>query len=175
MPTEGPIVAEIPTPTPGATAPDQSPIVATPRPTVHPTPRPTVNPTPTPTVHPTPRPTVNPTPTPTVQPTPRPTVHPTPTPEPVVGKVHKPRPPCPGDTSGPPGHNKVSPPPARPCTPVAHGKAAGSNGMVVVLPLALGGLAAAIRTRFVLASRRLVRASRSRTGRRRDRRVHGQA
>jgi hypothetical protein len=38
--------------------------------------------------------------------------------------------------------------------------------MVVVLPLALGGLAATIRTRFALGSRRIVRATRA-TSRRR--------
>jgi hypothetical protein len=112
------------------------------------------------------------TPRPTVRPTPRPT----PSPEPVAGKVHKPRPPCPGDASGPPGHNKVAPPPSRPCTPgTPNGNGSGGNGMVVVLPLALGGLAATIRTWFLLSSRRLVRATRSKRGHRRAGRVHGEA
>ncbi|HYX10543.1 MAG TPA: hypothetical protein VE817_01090 [Candidatus Acidoferrum sp.] len=146
-PTEGPIVAVAPTPTPGTTNPSPSPAVSTPRPTHQPTPQPTA--------HPTPRP--------TAKPTPRPTARPTATPEPVTGKVSKPRPPCPGDGSGPPGHNKVEPPPGRPCS--AKGKGSGGTGMVVVLPLALGGLAATIRARLMLGSRRMVRATRAKAGR----------
>jgi hypothetical protein len=137
-PTGGPIVAVAPTPTPGSTNPSPSPAVPTPRPTHQPTPRPTA----------------------------QPTAHPTATPAPVTGKVARPRPPCPGDASGPPGHNKVEPPPGRPCSP--KGKGAGGNGMVVVLPLALGGLAATIRARLMLGSRRILRITRAKTGRRRD-------
>jgi hypothetical protein len=109
------------------------------------------------------------TPRPTVRPTAAPTPKPTPSPSPVAGKVSKPRPPCPGDASGPPGHHKVVPPPGRPCAPAtSNGNGHGGNGLVVVLPLALGGLAATIRTRFKLSSRRLVRATGSTRRRRRD-------
>jgi hypothetical protein len=148
IPTEPPVVAVIPTPTAGTTRPSQSPLVSTPRPTVRPTAHPTTHPTP----------------------------NPTPTAEPVAGKVIKPRPPCPGDASRPPGHHKVAPPPARPCTPAtSNGNGHGGNGLVVVLPLALGGLAATIRTRFMLSSRRLVRATGSLRRRRRGAGVHGES
>ena len=103
------------------------------------------------------------TPRPTVGPTAHPTPNPTPIPEPVADKVNKPRPPCPGDASGPPGHHKVVLPPGRPCAPAtSNGNGHGGNGLVVVLPLALGGVAATIRTRVMLSSRRLVRATGSR-------------
>jgi hypothetical protein len=39
--------------------------------------------------------------------------------------------------------------------------------MVVILPLALAGLATSVRTRFLLGSRRLVGAARTETARRR--------
>jgi len=51
---------------------------------------------------------------------------------------------------------------------VKNDKGSGGNGMVVVLPLALGGLAATIRARLMLGSRRIARITRARTGRRRD-------
>ncbi|HXU84192.1 MAG TPA: hypothetical protein VN773_00155, partial [Verrucomicrobiae bacterium] len=103
----------------------------------------------------------------TPRPTARPTPRPTPTPEPVAGKVHKPRPPCPGAGSGPPGHQKTAPPPSRPCGGGPKGGGAGGTGMVVILPLALAGLATSVRTRFLLGSRRLVRTARTETARRR--------
>ena len=112
-------------------------------------------------------------PRPTVPPTAHPTPIPTASPEPVAGKVNKPRPPCPGDASGPPGHHKVVPPPGRPCAPAtSDGNGHGGNGLVVVLPLALGGLAATIRTRFMLSSRQLVRATGLQRRRRRSAGVH---
>jgi hypothetical protein len=151
-PSEGPIVALAPTPTPGSTNAGRPPVVATPRPTASPTAKPTA--------HPTAKPTTNP----TAKPTPRPTS----TPAPISGKAKKPRPPCPGDGTGPPGHNKVQPAPGRPCAAKDNGKGkgGGGNGMVVVLPLAIGGLAATIRTRLALGSRRVVRMTRSKAGRR---------
>ena len=124
----------------------EGPIVA-----VVPTPTPPSRGTPSPTAIATARPTVRP----TVRPTPRPTPAPT-----AVGRVARPRPPCPGQADGPPGHNKVASPGARPCTHGTKGHGSGSNGMVVVLPLALGGLAATIRTRLVRGSRRLGRTGR---------------
>ena len=148
-------------------APDASggPIIAggqTPSPATHETPSPTAVATPQPTAVAPPQPTVRPTPQPTVRPTPRPTPAPT-----QVGRVLKPRPPCPADADGPPGHAKVAPPPTRPCAPGTKGHGAGSNGMVVILPLALGGLVATIRTRLVVGSRRLIRAGGSTRVRRR--------
>jgi hypothetical protein len=47
--------------------------------------------------------------------------------------------------------------------------------MVVVLPLAIGGLAATIRTRFALGSRRILRATRAKTSRRRGARGRREA
>jgi hypothetical protein len=55
----------------------------------------------------------------------------------------KPRPPCPGDSDGPPGHHKTLPPPGRPCSGNGDhdtGKGHGQNGIVFVLPLGLAGL-----------------------------------
>lgn len=149
-PSEGPIVAVAPTPTPGSTNAGRPPVVATPRPTANPTAKPTAKPTAPPSAKP------------TAKPTPRPTS----TPAPVSHKAKKPRPPCPGDGSRPPGHNKVEPAPGRPCAPKDKGKGSGGNGMVVVLPLAIGGLAATIRTRLAFGSRRVVRATRSKAARR---------
>ena len=125
--TEGPIVAVGPTPTPepatneGGGGPSRTPTPAK-----------------------TPRPTHEPTPAPTAKPTAKPT--PQPTPEP-VDHATKPRPPCPGDSAGPPGHNKQLPPPNRPCgSRDDHGK--GKNGIVFVLPLALGPFVVGIRRRI---------------------------
>jgi hypothetical protein len=47
--------------------------------------------------------------------------------------------------------------------------------MVVILPLALGGLVASIRTRFLLGSRRLAGATRTRTARRRRARADAES
>ncbi|HEY8800798.1 MAG TPA: hypothetical protein VIM20_09380, partial [Candidatus Limnocylindrales bacterium] len=92
-----------------------------------------------------PRPTPQPTPRPTPQPTARPT--PAPTPVPNVGKVKKPRPPCPSAGS-PPGHNKGTGTVTRPCgSKGGHGHH--STGIVIVLPLALVGAAASGRRRLV--------------------------
>jgi hypothetical protein len=101
-------------------------------------------PTTTPAPDRTPRPTAEPTAKPTPKPTPKAT--PEPTPEPVVHET-RPRPPCPGDGAGPPGHNKTLPPPSRPCGPGDHhGK--GQNGIVFVLPLGLGPFLVGIRRRI---------------------------
>ena len=140
--------------TPSSRPPDAGPVVA-----VIPTPAPTA-------AQPNASP-PNPTAGPPAIPTARPTARPTPTPNPVVGKVHKARPPCPDGTSGPPGHHKVAPPPARPCAGSDHGKGSSGSGVVVVLPLAIGGLAAALRTRLVRGSCRAVRGLRSTASRRR--------
>jgi hypothetical protein len=172
-----------PEPTPSGVAPSVEPSVVPPlEPSVEPPAEPSAStaiPTEPPVVAVIPTPTAGttrpsqpplvPTPRPSVRPTAPPTSNPTPSPEPVAGKVIKPRPPCPGDASGPPGHHKVVPPPGRPCAPpTSNGNGHGGNGLVVVLPLALGGLAATIRTRFMLSSRRLVRATGSMRRRRRD-------
>lgn len=125
----GPIVAIGPTPTPTA-----SPVLNRPPP---PTPAPTTEPTP---------------PTPA---TPRPTVRPTPAPTPVpaVGKVKKPRPPCPSADNRPPGHNK-SGVITRPCGGKSdQGK--GGSGVVIVLPIALLGVAATGRRRLASGARHL--------------------
>jgi hypothetical protein len=67
---------------------------------------------------------------------------------------------------GPPGQHKDDPG-DKPCGKgPKEGHDSGSNGMVVILPLALGGVAAAIRTRLVFGSRRLVRTGRSKARRR---------
>jgi hypothetical protein len=61
----------------------------------------------------------------------------------------------------------VTPPPARPCGAGSdHGKGAGGSGVVVVLPLAIGGLVAALRSRFVRGSGRAARGLRSAARRR---------
>jgi hypothetical protein len=67
----------------------------------------------------------------------------------------KPRPPCPGDASGPPGHHKVLPAPTRPCSGGV-GKANGhaTNGIVFVLPLGLAGLVAGTTRRLTNRRRR---------------------
>jgi hypothetical protein len=167
-PSDGPSIAPTASPTGSG-----GPIVGvnqTPSPAVRQTPSPTAASTPTPTAASTPTPTAVSTPTPTSAPTARPTAHPTPPPTPAptqVGVVLKPRPLCPSDADGPPGHHKVAPAPTRPCAPATKSHGSGGNGMVVVLPLALGGLAAATRTRLVLGARRLVRAGRSTRARRR--------
>ena len=153
VPSLEPSVGPPAEPSASATIPTEPPVVA-------------VIPTPTAgTTRPSQPPLVS-TPRPTVSPAAHPTPNPTPSPEPVAGKVNKPRPPCPGDASGPPGHHKVVPPPGRPCAPpTSNGH--GGNGLVVVLPLALGGVAATIRTRFALSSRRLARVTGSIRRRRR--------
>jgi hypothetical protein len=159
VPSLQPSVEPPPEPSASTAIPTEPPVVAViPTPAAG-TPRPSQSPlvsTPRPTVHP--------------------TAHPTLSPEPVAGKVDKPRPPCPGDASGPPGHHKVEPPPGRPCTPAtSNGNGHGGNGLVVVLPLALGGLAATIRTHFMLNSRQFVRATGSIRRRRRDAGVSGES
>jgi hypothetical protein len=134
--------------------PTEPPIVA-----VAPTPTPRVN-APRPTARPTAKPTTAPTAKPTAAPTPRPTAHPTSTPKPVAGKVHKAKPPCPEPGKDPPGHRKTAQP-DRPCKGGSGHKKGGDVGMVVILPLIVGSVAAAMRTRFVLGSRRLARRART--------------
>ena len=172
-----------PEPTPSGVEPSVEPSAAPPlEPSVEPSTSPAIPteppvvaviPTPTPGTTPPSQPPLVSTPRPTARPTAQPTPNPTPSPEPVSGKVNKPRPPCPGEASGPPGHHKVAPPPGRPCAPAtSSGNGHGGTGMVVVLPLALGGLVATIRTRFVLSSRQIGRATRSRRRRRQGAGVH---
>ena len=140
----GPIVAVGPTPTPTPTAP---PVVnRTPSPTA--TPRSTATPRPT-------QPAATPS-TPTPKPTPRPTARPTPspTPAPAVGKIKKPRPPCPSADNRPPGHNKTDDT-TRPCGGKGDNNGKGGSGVVIVLPLALLGAAATGRRRLVSGARHL--------------------
>jgi translation initiation factor IF-2 len=88
-------------------------------------------------------PVVTPTARPTPRATPRPTPRPNPTPEPATGKVRKAAPPCPTKGGTPPGHQKVQPPPDRPC---GNGSSNGkSGGVVLVLPLLAGGLVGGAR------------------------------
>lgn len=156
-PASEPSVAPSAEPTPSPTSPTVAlgpsatpePVTGLPKPTPPPVTKPTPKPTPTP-------------PTATPHPTPHPTPRPTPTPAPVHQTV-KARPPCPGDSSGPPGHQKVLPPPGRPCTGGAgngtsHGN--GKNGIVFVLPLGLGSLVAGATRR--LTSRRAAARRRAR-------------
>jgi len=98
-----------------------------------------------PTVAPAPRPTTRPTPRPTTKPTPAPTAPPA---------IVRPRPPCPGVATAPPGHNKVLNP-SRPCghhrPPRRHGPsqvgtAGASTGWAWLIVFALP--VAGIRTRL---------------------------
>jgi hypothetical protein len=56
-------------------------------------------------------------------------------------------------TDGPPGHHKALPPPSRPCS---GGASQGShkNGVVVVLPIGLGGLILGLKGRLTDRRRR---------------------
>jgi hypothetical protein len=50
--------------------------------------------------------------------------------------------------SGPPGHNKLLPPPSRPCDAADdRGHGTTRNGIVFALPLGLGSLLAGVRAR----------------------------
>ena len=149
-----------PTVAPTFAQPTPTPVRPTPTP-ARPTPTPAQTPaaTPRPTREPTPQPTAQPTPKPTETPTPKPTAKPTPTPQPVSSKAKGPKPPCPDHTSGPPGHNKTAPPASRPCSDKGNGHGGGSgggrsNGIVVMLPIGLAGLAAGVRTRIADRRRR---------------------
>jgi hypothetical protein len=66
----------------------------------------------------------------------------------------KARPPCPTKGGEPPGHAKVTSAPARPCGNGGAKDNGRNNGIVVLLPLVLGGLVASGRRRLVTAARR---------------------
>lgn len=133
VPSGDPIVAVGPTPTPGTDTSTMPPLA-----------RPTQSATPVP-AKPTPRA------------TPRPTVRPAPTPAPATGSAKKPRPPCPDHVSGPPGHRKVTPPPARPC---GKGDGAVNHGIVVLFPLVVGSAIASAIRRSARSGSPLVRRAR---------------
>jgi len=74
----------------------------------------------------------------------------------VEGKAKGDRPPCPGAVSGPPGHNKTSPPAPRPCS--GGGNSRNSSHGIVLAPFALGGALLALATKVRRNTKRLVRA-----------------
>jgi len=84
----------------------------------------------------------------------------------VAHKAKPPRPPCPGDVSGPPGHNKTTPPAPRPCNDAGDDHGKGAAG-VILAPLALAGAALSLservrrRVRIAAVARRRGRVTRA--------------